>query len=327
VTVRARVGSAAVVLALVVAACAADEPAEDTRPDPTALSWNDDIDLTGLQLAVGSKSSVEQQVLGHLAVEALGATGADVIDQTDLGDTLVVRDAQLGGLIDLYCEYTGTGWVELLREIGPSPDAAELAEAVTETDLDENAIAWLSPAPANSSFAIATGANVAEGLAVDTLGELGELLEAGTEGVVICLPEGGSFRDDPAGLAALGRALELAVGEDQVVPVPAADLVPAVEVGLFCPFGQVLRTSPALLGADVRLLEDDVGAFLIRNPTVTVRAEVLGEYPEIADVLEPVAAALTDQELRALNAAVAVDGQDPAAAARDWLVDEGFADR
>jgi osmoprotectant transport system substrate-binding protein len=216
--------------------------------------------------------------------------------------------------------------VELLREIGPSSDPEELADAVTETDLDENGIAWLAPAPADSSFALATGPNVVDDLAVTTISDLGASLADDTEGVVVCLPEGGTFRDDPTGLPALGRALEAPVDEEEVVLVPAADLVPAVEVGVFCPFGQVLRTSPQLLGADLQLLEDDVGAFLIRNPTVTVRAEVLTEFPEMADVLDPIAAALTDEALRALNGAVVVDGAEPRTVAREWLVDEGLAD-
>jgi osmoprotectant transport system substrate-binding protein len=314
------------VLVAALSACAADLPADQVAGGRNALSWNEDVDLAALEIAVGSKSSVEQQVLGHLAGEALAAAGADVIDQIDLGGTLEVRDAQLGGLIDLYWEYTGTGWVELLREIGPSRDPEELAEAVTETDLDENGIAWLAPAPADSSFAIATGPEVADGLAVTTISDLGGLLADDTDGVVVCLPEGGTFRDDPTGLSGLGRALESPLSDEQVVLVPAADLVPAVEAGLFCPFGQVLRTSPQLLGADLALLEDDVGAFLIRNPTVTVRAEVLTEFPQVADLLDPVAAALTDEVLQALNAAVVDDGEEPRTVAREWLVDEGFAD-
>lgn len=321
-----RRGALVVSMVVAVGACAADTPTREVPAGGDQLTWIEDVDLTDLEIAVGSKSSMEQQVLGHLAIEALAAAGADVIDQVGLGGTLATRDAQLGGLIDLYWEYTGTGWVDLLREIGPSSDPDELAEAVAETDLDENAIAWLTPAPADSTFAIATGPNVADGLTAETISELGDLLEADTEGVAVCLPEGGAFRDDPAGLPALGRAIESPVPDDRIVPVPAADVVPAVEAGLFCPYGQVGRTSPELLGADLQLLDDDVGAFLIRNPTVTVRSEVLTDFPELADVLDPVAAALTDEQLRTLNAAAA-DGEDPRTVARAWLVDEGFADR
>lgn len=326
-TGRGRISTVLAAAGLLAASCAADLPAEGAGPAEGALNWNDDVDLGELEVAVGSKSTVEQLVLGHLAVEALAAAGAEVIDQLDLGGTLTVRDAQLGGLIDLYWEYTGTGWVELLREIGPSTDPDELADAVTETDLDENDIAWLEPAPANSSFAIATGPDPADTVSATSISELGDLLADEVEGAVICLPEGGTFREDPTGLARLGRALDRPVSPEQVVVVPAADLVPAVEAGLFCPFGQVLRTSPALLGADVELLEDDVGAFLIRNPAVTVRAEVLTEFPAIADVLDPVAAALTEEELQMLNAEVTFAGRDPRTVARAWLVDEGLADR
>jgi osmoprotectant transport system substrate-binding protein len=46
----------------------------------------------------------------------------------------------------------------------------------------------------------------------------------------------------------------------------------------------------------------------------------------VADLLDPVAAALTDEALQALNAAVVDDGEEPRTVAREWLVDEGFAD-
>ena len=307
-------------------ACAADLPETADTRGGDVLSWNDDVELSSLEIAVGSKSTVEQQVLGHLAIEALAASGADVVDQVDLGTTLEVRDAQLGGLIDLYWEYTGTGWLELLREIGPSSDPEELAEAVTETDLDENDIAWLMPAPADSTFALIASSAVADELEVTALSGLGPVLEE-DDRAVICVPEGGTFEREPAGLPALLSALEIPETDDQVVEVPAAELVEAVEAGAFCPFGQVRRTSPQMVGADVQVLDDDVGAFVPRNPTVTVRAEVLAEFPELADVLDPVATALTDDVLQMLTAAVTIDGAEPRAVARQWLVDEGLADR
>lgn len=316
----------AVSLAALAVGCAADLSDDEASRPSSGLTWVDDVDLEGVDLAVGSKSTVEQEVLGWLAVEALAAAGADVVDQVGLGDTLEVRDALLGGLIDLYWEYTGTGWVDLLREIGSSRDPDELAEAVREVDLDENAVAWLTPAPANAAFGLIRGSQLDGPLDVDTVGELGRLLAEGEQGAVICVPAGGRFRADPDGLRALAEALELRERASWLVPVDGDDLVPAVEVGVFCPYGQVLRTSPQLVDADVALLEDDAGAFIARNPTVTVRAEVLAEHPGIEDVLDPVAAALTEAELQALNAAATGDG-NPRAAARDWLVDQGLADR
>ena len=104
-------------------------------------------DLGDLELTVGSKSSAEQEILGWIAVEALRAAGADVQEEIALGSTVVIREAELAGLIDLYWEYTGTGWVELLQQTGPSSDPDELYGAVREVDEEENGIEWLEPAP------------------------------------------------------------------------------------------------------------------------------------------------------------------------------------
>jgi osmoprotectant transport system substrate-binding protein len=310
----------------VLSGCTADNI---TTPAPTssdALTWAEDRELSDLTVAVGAKSTPEQEVLGWLAVEALEANGAEVIPQIELGTTLEVRDALLGGFIDLYWEYTGTGWVDLLREIGPSADAETLAEAVAETDLDENAVAWLAPAPANSSFAVARGQAIDDSIVADSISDLGDLLVDDDAGVVLCVPDGGRFRTDPNGLAGLGAAVDDPIDAARIVPVPGADLVAQTEAGVFCPYGQILRTSPQLVGVDLELLDDDVGAFLIRNPAVTVRAEVLAASPEIADVLEPVTALLTDEELRELNASVAEEPAGARSVARAWLVDQGLAD-
>jgi hypothetical protein len=51
------------------------------------------IDLSGLEITIGSKEYTEQLVLGSIMVQALGAAGADVVDQTGLTGTQVVRAA------------------------------------------------------------------------------------------------------------------------------------------------------------------------------------------------------------------------------------------
>ena len=96
---------------------------------------------------MGSPSRPVDLLLGWIAAEALVAAGADVTDDLDLGDTQDTREAQLAGLVDLYWETTGTGWLALLREIGPSDDPEQLYEDVRDEDLEENGIVWLPPAP------------------------------------------------------------------------------------------------------------------------------------------------------------------------------------
>lgn len=52
-----------------------------------------------VQLSVGSKDFAGQEVLGHIAIRALEAAGADVEDQTGLGGTEATRRALVSGEI------------------------------------------------------------------------------------------------------------------------------------------------------------------------------------------------------------------------------------
>ena len=59
------------------------------------------LSLAGLELAVGSKSTIEQQVLGHLAIEALTAAGATVMGVGRDPERLAASGAATSILADL----------------------------------------------------------------------------------------------------------------------------------------------------------------------------------------------------------------------------------
>jgi glycine betaine/choline ABC-type transport system substrate-binding protein len=69
------------------------------------------------QFTVGSENFTEQEVLGHIAIEALKAADATVIDRTSLGGNEDVRKALVDQEVDLYWEYTATGLSSSRRPI------------------------------------------------------------------------------------------------------------------------------------------------------------------------------------------------------------------
>jgi osmoprotectant transport system substrate-binding protein len=309
------------------AACAADLPDEDHTPPADALVWDGggEVDLEGLAIAVGSQEGAEQEVLGWIATESLIAAGADVTDDIGLGDVQATREAQLAGLIDLYWESTGTGWLALLREIGPSPDAEQLYEDVRDEDLEENAIVWLPPAPADVGRGIIAAPSTASELGIGTLSELAAALDDADEGVVVCV-SGAEQPLDPAGLAALAGAAQARIRPRLVTRVPAGRLIDLVEDGTYCPFGLVDRIDPDLEGAVVGFIDDDLGAFVTENPSVTVREDTFEEASGLEDLFAPVSAALDTATVRDLAQRVTVDEEDPRAVAREWLVEAGLAE-
>lgn len=317
----------ALTLAGVGVGCAADvDDPEPVRP-LDALTWEAGVAPEGLDafpIAVGSQSQPVDEVLGWIAVEALTAAGADVTEDLSLGDTQATREAQLAGLIDLYWETTGTGWLSLLREIGPSQDPGQLWEDLSEEDLEENGIVWLRPAPADAGAVVVASPEVIDEREIDTLAELAGALDEREEGVVVCV----SSVDqpvDPAAIGALADTAEVRIRPRLVVPVPPPRLVELTEAGTFCPFALMGNLDPRLSDADLEALTDDLGAFVAEQPAVTVREDTFDLAPGIDDLFAPVSEALDTETLRGLVGRVTQDGDDPREVARDWLVEEGLA--
>jgi osmoprotectant transport system substrate-binding protein len=82
------------------------------------------------QFTVESENFTEQEVLGHIAIDALKAADATVIDRTSLGGNEDVRKALVDQEVDLYWEYTATGWLVFLSETDIIPDPQKQYEAV-----------------------------------------------------------------------------------------------------------------------------------------------------------------------------------------------------
>ncbi|MCY1538785.1 Glycine betaine-binding protein YehZ [compost metagenome] len=78
-------------------------------------------------------------------------------------------------------------------------------------------------------------------------------------------------------------------------------------------------TDGGLSALDLQVLEDTRGVQPVYQPAPLVRADVLEAYPQIAELLEPIFAALDLQTLQRLNGEVAVEGADAARVAADFL--------
>jgi len=72
------------------------------------------------------------------------------------------------------------------------------------------------------------------------------------------------------------------------------------------------------------VLSDPLGAQPVYEPAPRVRGEVIAEYPEIADIINPVFESLGLQTLQTLNAKIAVEGQIAMDVAEEYLVSAGF---
>jgi osmoprotectant transport system substrate-binding protein len=281
-----------------------------------------DAGLEGAELTVGSDNYTEQLILGHIAVTALEDAGASVSDQIGLAGTAVVREAAVTGEIDLYWEYTGTAWISFLDETEPIADPEEQYEAVAERDREENDLVWLDPTPFNNTYQIAVREEAYDELGVETISDLGQLVEDSPEEATLCVGPEFSTRDD--GLPGMEAYYGFEFPEENLSLLDDGVIYNEVDSGGACNFGVVFATDGRIEGLDLVTLEDDEQFFPSYNAAVVVREESFEQYPQLEELFAPIAAALDTETMRALNLRVDFDGELPEVVAEDWLRDEGL---
>jgi osmoprotectant transport system substrate-binding protein len=282
-----------------------------------------DVDLSGVSLSVGSKEFTEQLVLGQVVVQALEAAGADVEDRTNLTGTSVVRQALTSGEIDLYYEYTGTGWITILGETEPVPGAQEQFDAVKEADA-ANGITWFARADANNTFAIAANAEAVEEFGVETISDYAAVVNEDPSAGRLCSSAEFINRDD--GLPGVEQTYGFDLPADEVVQLEPALVYTQVGAGEDCDFGVVFATDGQIGNQDLTVLEDDEQFFPPYNLAVSMRTEAYEANSEpLEELFGAISEELTDDKLTELNARVDVDGEAPADVAADFLEEIGVA--
>ena len=281
------------------------------------------VDLSGAEFTVGSKEFTEQLILGQITLQVLENAGATVNDQIGLAGTVAARKALESGEIDMYWEYTGTGWITHLGHTKPIPDSQKQFEAVAKEDLKENDIKWLSPpSPANNTYTMAVRSEAYDKLGVKKLSDFKQLVEENPEEATVCVGTEFSTRDD--GLPGMEEAYDFEFPKENIVKIDEGLIYQQVDKGEQCNFGEVFQTDGRIAGLDLKLVQDDKSFFPIYNPALTVSKEVIEKNPQIAKLFAPISEKLTTDELQKLNAKVDVEGQLEDQVAEEWLSQNGF---
>jgi len=119
------------------------------------------------QLTVGSKRFTESYVLGEVIKQTVQRAGeADAVHKKGLGNTGIVFAALKTGAIDVYPEYTGTIWQELLKQKG-APDMAAM-----NTQLQPLGLSVGVPLGFNDTYALAMRDDQAQKLGIVTTSDL-----------------------------------------------------------------------------------------------------------------------------------------------------------
>lgn len=292
----------------------------------TAIGCSKSDDKSKGPIIVGSKIDTEGSLLSKMIILLLRENGFEVVDKSGTGPTSVVRKAILSGEIDIYPEYTGNG-AFFFEETDSNVwnDAKKGYERVKELDGQENNIIWLTPAPANNTWAIAVTGVLAETEKLKTMKDFSEYVNSGGYVKLIGSEE---FVTSEVALPAFQKAYGFNLGKEQLIVVASGDTAQTQKAAYEGTDGvnaaMAYGTDGSVSAFNLVVLSDPKGAQPVYEPAPIIRGNTLEKYPEIEKILEPVFESLNLVILQNLNAKIAVEGLNAEKVAREYLVSGGF---
>ncbi|EXL09382.1 glycine betaine ABC transporter substrate-binding protein OsmF [Aquamicrobium defluvii] len=291
-----------------------------------ALSLGLSAASASAQVVVSSKIDTEGGVLGNIIQLVLNASGIQTSDRIQLGGTPVVRQAILAGEIDIYPEYTGNAAFFFEKADEPVwKDAAQAYEEAKKLDYDANRIVWLSPSPANNTWAIALRKDVAEANNLATLTDFGKYVSGGGQVVLAASSE---FVNSAAALPAFQTTYGFTLKPEQLITLSGGDTAATIAAAANQTNGanaaMVYGTDGGIAPSGLVVLDDDKHVQPVYQPAPVIREAVLKQNPQIAELLKPVFEKLDLTTLQDLNGRVQVGGEPVKAVAEDFLKQNGF---
>ena len=275
---------------------------------------------------VSSKLDTEGALLGNMILLLLAAGNVPTENRLRLGTTKIMRSALLAGEIDVYPEYTGNGAFFFNQDSDPVwKNAGAGYDRVKKLDLDANKIVWLPPAPANNTWGVAVTGKLAAEQKLRTMEDFARWVGSGA---AVKLAASAEFVASPAALPSFQSAYGFTLGSNQLLVLAGGDTAATERAAAEGTSGvnaaMAYGTDGAIAALELVLLEDTKHAQMVYEPAPVARQAALDAYPAIPGLLAPAFAALDGNALRALNAKIAVDGEDPASVASGWLKAKGL---
>jgi len=279
-------------------------------------------------IRVASKIDTEGSLLGNMIIDVLENADLPVDSRLELGPTNIVRQALISGDIDLYPEYTGNGAFFTDTTDDPAWKNEQAGyDKIKAADSKAHQLVWLTPAPANNTWAIAVRQDVADDNDLSTMADFGRWVSDGGE---VQLAASAEFVESDAALPSFQRAYDFTLSGDQLLVLSggntAATIRAAAEGTSGTNAAMVYGTDGAISAAGLKVMDDPKGVQMVYEPAPVVRQSVLDTYPQIEELLKPVFESLDRETLQTLNGKIQVDGLAADKVAHDYLIEQDLLD-
>lgn len=267
-------------------------------------------------ISIATKPMTEQYILGELISQLITAqTDYEVqITKGVGGGTSNIHPALVKGDFDLYAEYTGTAWSNVLKRTD-SIGQETLPETLKSEYEKQYGLTWLTMFGFNNTYALAVRKEVADQYGIENCSELAK--------VAPDLTFGGNY-----------DFFERADGYNAMCAAYGLDFGSEVDLDMGLKYQALLSGNVDVINAfttDAQIsdknivpLEDDRSFFPSYYCGIVVRQDTLERCDKLAAVLSELEGKITDEQMSAMNHRVEVDGINEADVARDFLVEQGL---
>ena len=298
--------AAGAALALV-AGCGSGDPLADPEESTSASGSGEG----GQTIVVGSQAYYSNEIIAEAYAQVLENAGYTVQRQFQIGQRDAYLQAMEGGEVQVLPEYTGN----LLQFYAPDTEARsseDVAAALPDALPDSLAVLDYAEAQDADSYNVTTEFSESNGItSLADLADYDGTITIGGNAELESRPYG------PPGLSQFyGVDVEFVAIGDSGGPLTKD----AIRDGTIT-MGDIYTADPDLASGEFVTLDDPEHMILAQNVVPLVSADL---SEELADVLDPVSAALTTDALIQMNAASVNDQEDSATIATNWLTEAGL---
>ena len=268
------------------------------------------------QVIVGGKNFTEQTIVGEMAALLIEQrAGLTVVRKFGLATNLPMKMIQKGEL-DVYLDYTGTGYVDILGKPYEQQPPEEIYEHVRSVYPEKFGAEWLSPLGFKNTYTLTMRRQQAVEMEIESISDLaakGTGLRAGFDPGFLDRSDGYPGLSEFYGFKFAGRPSQLAIGLMYTT----------------CAEGQVdvidaFSTDGRIAKFDLKVLDDDKRFFPPYDAAFVVRSKLLGRHPKVREALELLAGKLNDPTMQKLNYSVDEEQRRESDVAREFLESEGL---
>ena len=270
-------------------------------------------------VTVASKDYTEQILLNSMLSEMIeDKTDITVKKKFALGGTQVIFGALTSGEVDMYMEYTGTMFADMLKHdpVSENVKADDVYSIVKKEIEDKYDVLLGKEMKANNTYRLAVRKEMAEKY---NLKNISDLIKIAPQLTISSTFEFTNKNDGLPGLlnAYSGLKFKNSLSIDgalryQAIANRESDVIDA------------FATDGLIATYDLVVLDDDKGFFLPYHAAPLFREDIIKKYPELLTITDSLIDVLTDEVMRELNNQVDTYKKDPQEVAHQFLLEKGL---